>query len=122
MPVDYHADSETDLVTIKISGKLTTEDYKRFIPELETFIQEHGGINVLFQMVDFHGWEFGAMWEDLKFDMKHFSDMKRLAIVGEKKWHEWMAKVCVLFTKAEIQYFPSEQLADAKTWLTSEEM
>ncbi len=31
------------------------------------------------------------MWEDIKFDMKHFADIERLAIVGESKWEKGMA-------------------------------
>lgn len=119
MPVDFHA-TDDNLVTVKISGTLTKEDYKTFVPDMEKAIQDHGPICLLFQMTDFHGWELGAMWEDMKFGIKHFSDIERLAIVGEKKWEEWMAKVCIPFTKAKLKYFPCEQLAEAEQWLEAE--
>ena len=38
-------------------------------------------------MTGLHGWDAGALWEDIKFDIKHFADIERLAMVGEKKWH-----------------------------------
>ena len=45
------------VVTIKVSGKLTRQDYDVFLPEIERSISEHGKIRVLFEMVDFHGWD-----------------------------------------------------------------
>ena len=42
-------------------------------------------------MKDFHGWDAGALWEDIKFDLKHFSDIERVAMVGEKKWQKGMS-------------------------------
>jgi len=37
--------------------------------------------------------------------------------VGEKKWEEWMAKVCKPFTMAKIQYFDAAKIDDAWKWL-----
>jgi hypothetical protein len=48
-------------------------------------------LRILFIMDDFHGWTAGAMWEDTKFDLKHWKDIERLAIVGETKWEKGMA-------------------------------
>jgi hypothetical protein len=77
----------------------------------------HGKIRILFEMHNFHGWTAGAMWEDLKFDFKHWKDIERLAIVGESKWQQGMAVFCKPFTSATIQYFDHAKLADAKAWL-----
>jgi len=41
-----------------VSGKLTKEDYEEFTPRAERAIDEHGKIRVLFDMHDFHGWNF----------------------------------------------------------------
>ena len=108
---------EGKLLGVHVSGKLTTEDYEHFIPAVERLIQQHGKIDILFEMTDFHGWEPGAMWEDTKFAFRHFSDIERLAIVGEKKWQEWMTVVCRPFTKATIRYFDHADADAAHAWL-----
>ena len=82
------------ILLVKISGKLSKEDYQRFVPDVERLIKDHGKIRILVQMHDFHGWELGALWEDIKFDMKHFGDIERLALVGESKWEAGMAAFC----------------------------
>lgn len=60
-----------------------------------------------------------ALWEDVKFDVKHFNDIERLAIVGESAWEKWMAAFCKPFTTAKIRYFPAEQLAEARAWIVA---
>jgi len=40
-------------------------------------------------------------------------------MVGEKKWEEWMAKICRPFTTAEIKYFDASEKAEAEAWISS---
>ena len=54
------------------------------------------------------------LWQDIKFDVKHFGDIERLAMVGEKKWEQWMATFCKPFTTATVKYFPQGQSAEAQ--------
>ena len=44
--------------------------------------------------IRFYGWKAGALWEDVKFDVTHFSAIERLAIVGDKQWEKSMAVFC----------------------------
>jgi len=117
MPIDLQHHAEQNYVEIKLSGKLVKEDYQAFVPVLETLIQQHGPLHILMEMHDFHGWSMGALWEDMKFDLKHFKDIQFLAIVGESKWQENMAKFCKPFTSATIKYFEESELAAAKAWI-----
>jgi hypothetical protein len=68
-------------------------------------------------MTGFHGWEAGALWEDTKSAIKYFSDIEKLAMVGEKKWQQGMAMFCKPFTKATIRYFDHADIAEARMWL-----
>jgi hypothetical protein len=40
-----------------------------------------------------------AAWDDLEFGLKHYSDFERIAMVGDRKWEEWMANFCKPFTR-----------------------
>ena len=53
------------------------------MPEFERLLRQHGRLRVLVDMSDFHGWEGSAVWEDIKFDIKHFADIERAAMVGK---------------------------------------
>ena len=108
------------VLEVRVTGKLTKEAYQKFVPAVDVQIKQYGKLRILFIMQDFHGWTPGAMWEDLKFDLKHWKDIERLAIVGDKKWEKGMAAFCKPFTKAQIRYFDVAQLAEAREWLESD--
>jgi hypothetical protein len=108
------------MLAVHVSGKLVKADYECFVPEFERLVRQHGKLRVLFDMTGLHGWTTGALWEDTKFAMHHFSDIERLAVVGEKKWQEGVATFCKPFTKATIRYFDHADAAEARKWLAGE--
>ena len=111
-------DSNPDYLAIRLSGKLTAEDYEDFVPKVESIVQEKGSIRILMTMHDFHGWEMAAAWEDTKFGLHHYSDIERIAMVGESSWQHGMVAFCKPFTKAGMEYFDGD-VAGAQAWLTS---
>lgn len=120
MPVEIQHDQDRQFVEVNVTGQLTKSDYDVFVPEMERLIEQHGRLRVLFNMIEFEGWTAGAMWEDLKFDTKHFSDIERLAALGDKKWQQGMTTFFKPFTKAEVRYFDRTEpksLEQARTWL-----
>jgi len=107
----------TNVYKIEASGKLTKEDYGHFVTELEQCISEEGKVRILFTMRDFHGWEMGAMWEDMKLGVRHFNHIERVAMVGETKWEKGMAMFCKPFTTAKTKYFDVSEADVAETWI-----
>ena len=105
------------VVEVRATGKLSKEAYEAFVPMTEAKIREFGKIRILFVMHDFHGWNAGAIWEDLKFDLKHFNHIERLAIVGESKWEKGMSVFCRPFTTAKIKYFDHADIEQAREWI-----
>jgi hypothetical protein len=120
MAVHITETNDSKILEVLVSGKLTADDYKQFIPEFERLIQQQGKISLLFEMRDFHGWEAGALWQDIKFDFKHFADIERLAMVGDKKWEKWMADFCRPFTTAKIRYFDLPESDAARRWVAGQ--
>jgi hypothetical protein len=109
--------SHGKILEVDIHGKLDRRDFEMFVPETERLIRLHGKIRILVTMHDFEGWKAGALWEDLKWDVKHFNDIERLAIVGHKDWHKWMAGFCKPFTTAQVRYFTLDEVDAAHQWL-----
>ena len=117
MPIKLNEENGGKLVNVHVSGKLEKADYENFVPEFDRLARQHGKLRVLFDMTDFHGWQASAAWEDLKFGMKHLSDIERIAMVGEKRWQHGMAIFCKPFIKAEVRYFDHAATGEARTWL-----
>ena len=104
-------------VGFKMSGKLHDEDYKTFVPLVDAAIAKDGKVRVLAQFHDFHGWDLGALWDDIKFSTTHCTRIERIALVGEKTWEKWMTKVCKPFTLAKIKYYGAAEIDAAWQWL-----
>src|SRR4051812_13186671 len=98
-----------NILDVTVTGRLTKDDYQQFVPEIERLIREHGKVRIVFDMHGFHGWTPGALWEDIKFESRHFRDIERLAFIGERKWEAGMAVFCKPFTSAAIRYFDHGQ-------------
>jgi SpoIIAA-like len=117
MSIQLNEENRGRILVVHVSGKLTKAEHAQFVPEFERLVRLHGKLRVLFDMTGFHGWDTGALWEDVKFDIKHFTDLERLAMVGETKWQHGMATFCKPFTSATIRYFDHAEAAEARKWL-----
>ena len=120
MPIQLNEENGGKILVVHVSGKLAKADYAHFVPEFERLVRLHGKLRLLFDMTDFHGWDAGAAWEDAKFGLKHFADIDRLAMVGDKKWQHGMAIFGKPFTKATVRYFDQADAAEARKWLGAE--
>jgi hypothetical protein len=108
------------ILEIRVEGKLNTQDYDDFVPQVEALVRK-GKIRMLVELVNFHGWSAGALWEDTKFAARHFNDIDRIAILGNKSWEKGMAVFCKPFTRAVIRYFDSAEIESAKNWILQPE-
>lgn len=117
MAIQFNEKNDGKLLEVQVSGKLTHGDYEQFVPKFEQALQKHGKVRVLFEMVDFHGWQGAALWDDIKFDLKHFSDIERVALVGDRKWEKGMSLFCRPFTTARLRYFDRARVEEAREWL-----
>jgi len=113
--------SNGPVLGFEVTGKLHDEDYKQFVPAMETILTAEGRVRLFVQFQDFHGWDVHAAWDDFKFGLKHYADFERIAMVGDRKWERWMAGFCKPFTKAEVKYFDSSQVDAAWKWLQEQE-
>jgi hypothetical protein len=109
--------SEGNVLGIRLQGRVTEEDYREFLPEMETIIEEHGSIRLLLELKGIQGISPGALWEDLKFDVKHFRDYERLALVGDEQWEKSVATLSKPFVEGEVEFFPPEKLREAWVWI-----
>src|SRR5271166_1836753 len=105
------------VVGLKLSGKLHDEDYRRFVPMIESILTAEGKVRLFVQFEEFQGRDMHAAWDDFKFGLSHYSDFERIAMVGDRRWEKWMASVCKPFTKAKLKYFDRSEVDAAWTWL-----
>jgi hypothetical protein len=117
MPIKSTTLISEKVLHVRVSGWLTDADYREFVPTVEELIARQGSLRLLIEMTDFHGWNVGALWDDLKVYLKHGNEIERLALVGEKRWQEWMSRLARPFLRAEVRYFNQAQAGDARRWI-----
>lgn len=117
MSVQVEETHQSNIVAVKVTGRLDGKDYDVFVPVIEAMIQKHGKIRIVLEMHEFHGWDVSALWEDIKFDWKHYSDIEKIAMLGDSKWEQGMALFCRPFTRAKVQYFPESKREEALAWI-----
>ncbi|EEF79937.1 SpoIIAA family protein [Methylophaga thiooxydans] len=107
-------------ITFRIVGKLTHDDYAAITPMIAAALSsvEDPKANVLIDATEFEGWELRAAWDDFKLGLKHGSEFYKIAIVGDKRWQQWAAKIGSWFISGEAKHF--DNLADALSWLNDE--
>jgi SpoIIAA-like len=120
MPTQIHEENGGKIVRVQVTGKLTGSDYAKLTPEFERLVRQHGKLRLMFDMVDFHGWDAGAAWQDLKLGVTHLSDIERIAMVGETKWQQRMAMFSRPFTRATVRYFDHADIDKAHDWLVED--
>ncbi len=112
-------ESAGKILWLRAAARLTERDYQEvFLPRLEAVLKEHGKVRVLFHLApDFQGWTPGALWEDLRLDLKHLGDFEKVALVGASVWADAALKLFAHFMPGQVRTFLREHLAEAWIWI-----
>tara|TARA_B110000240_G_C13491839_1_gene449966 strand:+ start:279 stop:665 length:387 start_codon:yes stop_codon:yes gene_type:complete len=107
-------------LTLKLSGKLSHEDYEKITPMLDSALIEvkQPHIRALIDLTELEGWEVRAAWDDFKLGVKHGTQFVKIAIYGNKNWQEMAAKIGSWFVSGDAKYFDNE--AAALDWLNED--
>jgi SpoIIAA-like len=117
MSIQMHSENGGMVFVVKLIGTLVKEDYKPLVLEFSRLVKEHGKLSVLLDMTRFEGWDAAGLWQEIKFDTQHTNEMKRLAVVGEKRWQHAIATFAKPFTPAEVRYFEADAAPAAMEWV-----
>lgn len=117
--IEYKEDPQAGLAEIVVQGKVTSEDFDRIAPQLESFIKKQGSVKLLEEIRDFKGFELAVLGKGTKFDFKHLKDFSRCAVVTDKGWIGPFARIAGAFVSCEIRVFKSPEIDEARDWLTT---
>ena len=117
MAITFNESATGGVIEARVTDRLTHADYQQFAARFDAKRTESGKLNVLFEMTNVHGWDAAVMWDEIKFDVRHFSHIGRLALVGDQTWEKVMSAVSRLFTTAEVRYFDRGAIDEARAWV-----
>ncbi len=117
MPVITEHES-SNVHVLRISGILKRSEFGQVQSTAARDIDAGGSPRVLAILENFEGWEKGADWNDLDFQLSYGSEIAKIAIVGEPRWEpEALAFVGAGFRSAPVKFFPTGELTGARAWL-----
>ena len=110
--------SSGNLLGYKVIGKITKEDYSTLTADIEALGQEEISMRLFLDLEAFKGEEIKARGAKLSFRGDYQKKITKLAIVGDKKWHEWLLALVDRFDYTrETEFFPIEERQAAWKWL-----
>src|SRR5437667_12472408 len=118
MPVQVHYQPD-DICVLRISGILKRSEFGAEQSALARAIDIGSKPRLLVILENFEGWERGADWNDLDFLISHGGEIAKFAIVAEPRWEtQALAFAGAGVRRAPVKFFPPNEVAAARTWLT----
>jgi hypothetical protein len=110
------SDIPDGILGFEVSGKLEEKDYRDvLVPALQEAAAS-GPLRVVIVITAFDGLTPGALWEDLKMGVRHWSGWKRIAIVTDGRWITRATGWFAWLTPGDVKCFPLPQRDAAIEW------
>ncbi|MEZ5826979.1 MAG: STAS/SEC14 domain-containing protein [Hyphomicrobiales bacterium] len=115
--LSYKEHDNAQAVEIRLSGRVSTEEFDKVAAKLEAFINRHGEIRVLEVVDDFEGMDAAALWHDVKFSFRHLKNFNRIAVVSSPQIRNLWSSLVSPFIDCEVEHFAPDQIEEARDWL-----
>jgi hypothetical protein len=84
-----HCARGSDIVTVREWGIVTKADVEAAVPQLVRLIEERSPLRLNVDLIRLDQFESAGLWEELKFDLGHRSDIGRIAFLVNTPGEEW---------------------------------
>ena len=104
-------------LAVHFSGKVTGQEYQRFIDALQVRLKGGSEVNLVVKLAgfEFYG-DFDAAKKDLKFGFGEYKLIRRMALVGDQEWIGWFIRIFGAFTPTEEKHFSAGETDAAILW------
>lgn len=110
-------DLPAGVVGFEAKGELSASDYTQvLLPAVDETIASGNDVRIVLVFERFDGVSGGAMWQDLKMGIEHFTHWKRIALVTDIDWMKQLTSLFGWMTPGELRHFPIAERAAAIMW------
>jgi SpoIIAA-like len=109
------------VVGFAAKGRVTRQDYEHvLIPKVEGALRRHEKLRCYYELgSEFTGFEAGAMWEDFKIGVEHWSRWERVAVVTDIDWIRHTMSAFGFLMPGQVRVFATGQAAEARAWIAA---
>jgi hypothetical protein len=113
-------DSEGDIVTARLLGKLDPSAYDGVNEEIDNVMSRAEHVRLVLDLREFDGWSgLSALGDHLSLIREHYRVPERIAIVGDKAWQKMAGKIMAKFVNAQTKFFDSGDYDGAVAWVAA---
>jgi SpoIIAA-like len=108
-----------DVIAVSAKGTITAQDYRDVLePAVRDKLKRHDRLKLLLVAgPQFDGYSAGAIWDDARFGLSHFTAFSKVALVSDTEWIRRAAKLFGPLMPAEVMVFDTADLEAAKQWI-----
>lgn len=109
------------IVGLAACGRVTGSNYDGvLIPTVQAALEKHKKLRLLYELSsDFTGLVPGAMWDDMKLVMAHFSAWERVAVVTNVSWVANATNMFKFVMPCTVKVFSLKDRAVAESWIAA---
>lgn len=110
-----------NVVAVSARGKVTHEDYTNvLIPEVEQKIGGNAKVRLFYHLgEEVTGFELGALWDDARTGLQHFTAFEKIAVVTDITWIKDAIIIFGFFKPCPVRTFPNSELEEAAAWINT---
>lgn len=107
-------------LAIYADGQLAIDEFVEFAASRIEFTAANAPVDMIVVLgPDFGGWSLDTLFRDATFSLAERGLIKRIAIVGDRRWRDWATGAMYAKLAIEIRFFLSDSKHDADRWLSS---
>jgi len=101
--------------------QVTKQDYEAvLVPAVEKALRAHEKLRLYYETApDLAGIDAGAMWEDTKVGMGHFTRWEKFAVVTDIEWISRTMKFFSFLMPGEMRVFKADETQAAREWIAA---
>ncbi len=106
-------------IAVEVNGKVEKEDMMKLDKVIQEKFEDQGKFNVYAIVYDFDGAGLGAVAQELKIDVKRWSQYAKLAVLSEDKKIQAMTEASGLLPGVKTKHFALDEMEEAWSWIQS---
>lgn len=115
-------ETRDNILAVRVRDKLTIPDFDQYRNLVRDLMLKNKETHIYYEMVNVDWIQPVAAIENGLFDLIHGLDYGRVAMVGEKKWQEWAARLISPIKKQGVRYYDLADKELAIKWVQGEEV
>lgn len=104
-------------IVVRMAGLITTAEIDETHERADPSVDVIGTQRIFLDWTHLEGWEKGAKTVGTWFGMRHWGNVRKVAIVADSRWDDEAMRIADIYKVAEVQRFAPGEEARAVAWL-----